>query len=77
MYIHRAFSVISGASSVEIWHLPRIGREKGGRVRMGEEEGMTRGQKASIVRNFTTKLDWAAVYYPHARTRAKTTCCLH
>jgi hypothetical protein len=31
-------------------------------VRRGEEEGMSRGQKASIVRNFTTKLDWAAVY---------------
>jgi hypothetical protein len=65
--------VISGASSVEIWHPPRIGREK------GSEEGRGRigGQKASIVRKFTTKLDWAAVYYLHARTRAKTTCCLH
>jgi hypothetical protein len=51
-------------------------RRKG--VRRGEEEGMSiGGQKASIVRNLTTKLDWAAVYYPHVRTRAKTTCCLH
>jgi hypothetical protein len=76
LYIHGAFPAISGASSVKIWHPPRTGREKGieeGRVRGNEEEG----QKASIVRNFTTKLDWAAVYYPHARTRAKTTCCLH
>jgi hypothetical protein len=46
-------------------------------VRRGEEEGMSRGVAASIVRNFTTYLDWAAVYYPHARTRAKTTCCLY
>jgi hypothetical protein len=46
-------------------------------VRRGEEEGMSGGQKAGIVRNFTTKLDWAAVYYLHDRTRAKTTCCLH
>jgi hypothetical protein len=30
-------------------------------VRRGEEEGMSRGQKASIVRNFSTKLDWAVV----------------
>jgi hypothetical protein len=70
------FSVISGASSVKIWHPPRTGREK------GSEEGRERGnelggQKASIVRNFTTKLDWVAVYYPHDRTKAKTTCCLH
>jgi hypothetical protein len=44
------------------------GQEERKGVRMGEEEGMRRGQKASIVRKFTTKLDWAAVYYPHART---------
>jgi hypothetical protein len=76
LYIHGAFSVISGASGVKIWHPPWAGREKGseeGRGR-GNEEGV---QKASIDRNFTTKLDWAAIYYPHDRTRAKTTCCLH
>jgi hypothetical protein len=53
------------------------GQTRRKRVRRGEEEGKSKGQLASIVRNFTTKLDWAAVYYPHARTRAKTTCCLH
>jgi hypothetical protein len=31
-------------------------------VRRGEEVAMIRGAEASIVRNFTTKLDWAAVY---------------
>jgi hypothetical protein len=38
-YVHGAFSVISGASSVEIWHPPRIGREK------GSEEGRGRGNE--------------------------------
>jgi hypothetical protein len=28
----------------------------------GDEEGMSRGQKASIVRNITTKLDWTEQY---------------
>jgi hypothetical protein len=29
MYIHGAFSVVSGTSSVKNWHSPRAGREKG------------------------------------------------
>jgi hypothetical protein len=37
LYIHGAFSVISGASSVKIWHPPRAGREK------RSEEGRGRG----------------------------------
>jgi hypothetical protein len=37
--IHGAFSVISGASSVKIWHPPRAGREK------GSEEGRGRGNE--------------------------------
>jgi hypothetical protein len=37
--VHGAFSVISGASSVDIWHPPRIGREK------GSEEGRGRGNE--------------------------------
>jgi hypothetical protein len=52
-----------------------IHQEQG--VRSGEEEGMSRGAESQYVRKFTTKLDWAAVYYLHARTRAKTACCLH
>jgi hypothetical protein len=42
VYMHGAFSVISGASSVKIWDSPRIGLEKGseeGRVRGNEWEG--------------------------------------
>jgi hypothetical protein len=34
-----SFSVISGASSVKIWHPPRTGREK------GSEEGRGRGNE--------------------------------
>jgi hypothetical protein len=59
-----SFSAISGASSVQIWHPPRTGIEKGSEE--GRGRGNAWGQKASIVRNFTTKLDWAAVNYPHA-----------
>jgi hypothetical protein len=42
VYMHGVFSVISGASSVKIWHPPRTGMEKGseeGRVRGNEWEG--------------------------------------
>jgi hypothetical protein len=52
--MHGVFSVISGASSVKIWHPPRTGMEKGseeGRVRGNEWEGR---KPASIVRDFTT-----------------------
>jgi hypothetical protein len=38
-YMHGVFSVISGASSVKIWHPPRTGREK------GSEEGRVRGNE--------------------------------
>jgi hypothetical protein len=40
--MHGVFSVISGVSSVKIWHPPRIGMEKGSekaRVRGNEWEG--------------------------------------
>jgi hypothetical protein len=37
--VHGSFSVISGASSVKIWHSPRAGREK------GSEEGIGRGNE--------------------------------
>jgi hypothetical protein len=36
MYMHGVFSVISGASSVKIWHPPRTDKEK------GSEEGRGR-----------------------------------
>jgi hypothetical protein len=39
LYIHGAFSVISGASSVKILHPPRTDREK------GSEEGRGRGNE--------------------------------
>jgi hypothetical protein len=39
VHIHVAFSVISGASSVKIWHPPRAAREK------GSEEGRGRGNE--------------------------------
>jgi hypothetical protein len=75
MYTHGAVSVISGASSVKNWlHQEQTGR-KG--VRGGEEEVWSGGIESLVVKEFTTSLDWAAGYYPHARTRAKTICCLH
>jgi hypothetical protein len=52
--MHGAFPAISGASSVKIWHPPRIGREKlseEGRERGKEWEGRKKG---SVVRDFTT-----------------------
>jgi hypothetical protein len=51
--MHGAFPAISGASGVKIWHPQRTGRKK--RERVG-------GYKASVVRDFTTWLDWAAVH---------------
>jgi hypothetical protein len=39
MYMHGVFSVISGNSSVKIWHPPRTGIEK------GSEEGRGRGNE--------------------------------
>jgi hypothetical protein len=42
--MHGVFSVISGASSVKIWHPPKTGMRKG--VRRGEEEGMSRGAES-------------------------------
>jgi hypothetical protein len=55
------FSVISGASSVKIWHPPRTGMEK--ESERGRGRGMEwGGRKASIVKEFTTSLHWAAVY---------------
>jgi hypothetical protein len=39
LFIHGAFSVISGASSVKIWHPPKTDREK------GSEEGRGRGNE--------------------------------
>jgi hypothetical protein len=42
LYMHEVFSVISGASSVKIWHPPRTGIEK------GSEEGRGRGQQYII-----------------------------
>jgi hypothetical protein len=39
LYMHGVLSVISGASSVKIWHSPRTGMEK------GSEEGRGRGNE--------------------------------
>jgi hypothetical protein len=41
---YNAFSAISGASSVKIWHPPRTDKEKGSEE--GEEEGMSRGAES-------------------------------
>jgi hypothetical protein len=48
-----------------------IHKEQAGR------KGVRRGEKERMSRGVESQLYWAAVCYPHARTRAKTTCCLH
>jgi hypothetical protein len=68
MYIHGAFSAISGASSVKIWHPPRTDREK------GSEEGRRKPVKLEI-----SPPSWIGQQYIilMIEQRAKTTCCLH